>query len=342
MSFPRVSVVMPVRNVAATIEPAVESILSQTWTDFEFVIVDHDSTDDTAKLLSQFAREDSRLTVHTARGTFVEAANLAWRESRGDWIARMDGDDVASPNRLERQLAFLEWHPSLCGCGSLVSIVRRHPVKGTVPAEDGYRRYEQWVNSVIDPEQVFVQRFVDSPIPNPTAMLHRSVLEKLGGYHDPSWAEDYDFWLRLLEAGYQLGKVPEVLLDWYDDPGRSTRTMKRYELSKFQEAKAHFLVRLSSVRDLGVVLCGAGPIGKEMLRFLRSRGVEIHAFLEVNERQIGNRIDGVPILRAEQLGEFASRAVALGAVGQPGARDRIRSLALPAGFIEGQDFFCVA
>lgn len=333
---------MPTRNSAKTLVGAINSILNQDFTDFEFVIVDHLSEDESPALLSDFSQSDDRIRVHRCEGSFVEAANLAWQKARGSLIARMDADDVASPDRLRQQVVFLDKHPHLAGCGSLVRILRRGPDGKTHAADEGYQRYESWVNSVISPDDILAQRFVDSPLPNPTAMIRRSVLEQLGGYEDPTWAEDYDFWLRLLEKGFQLGKVALPLLDWYDAPDRSTRNIPRYTLTKFQEAKAHFLSRLPRVQSEGVVLCGAGPIGKEMSRFLTARQIRIQAFLEVNKRQIGNQIEGVPILDSKALSEFRGKSITLGAVGQPGARKRIQTLVEEFGFVEGTDFFSVA
>jgi glycosyltransferase involved in cell wall biosynthesis len=338
----RISVAMPTRNAERTVSAAIRSIREQSWKDFDFVIVDHASTDGTPEILAKAAREDSRIKVIRAEGTFVEAANLAWRETKGSLIARMDSDDVAHPERLARQVEFLNSRPELAACGSLVRIGKRGAGGSIEAAEGGYQRYERWVNSVITPAQILRERFVDSPLPNPTALIRREVLEALGGYHDPGWAEDYDFWLRLLEKGFQLGKVEEILLDWFDVPDRSTRTVPRYELTRFQEAKAYYLSRIPEVEQLGVTLCGAGPIGKEMARYLRNRKIEVGAFCEVNKRQIGNRIDGIPVEGSDAIAGKRGSTILLSAVGQPGARNRIRELAVDAGYVEGENFFCVA
>lgn len=334
---PAVSVVMPARNAEATIGEAIESLCAQTHADLEIVLVDHDSSDNTLAIMERAAEADERIHVFSGSGSFVEAANLAWREARGTLIARMDSDDVSHPERIQEQVDFLEKHPDFAACGSLVRIKKRNG-----PVEGGYRRYEQWVNSVVSPEDIEKQRFVDSPLPNPTAMIRREVLEDLSGYADPDWAEDYDFWLRLLEKGHRLGKIDRVLLDWYDEPDRATRTQGRYSLGKFQEAKAFYLARMKSVKVRGVVICGAGPIGKEMAGLLADSAIEVKAFFEVNVRQIGNRIGGVPVLDSLELGQWKGKAIALGAVGQPGKRQHVLELAESASFVEGIDFFSVA
>lgn len=342
MNAPSVSVVMPARNAATTLGAAVASLQTQDLGDFEIVLVDHASTDGTLALMESFAREDGRILVRRCEDRFVEAANLAWREAGGSLIARMDADDLAHPARLRIQRDFLMAHSDLVGCATRVRILKRLETGEMAPADGGYQRYERWINGVVSPEAIRNERFVDSPLPNPTVMLRREVLEEAGGYADPSWAEDYDLWLRLLERGHRLGKVPEVLLDWLDGPTRATRSQDRYSLAQFQEAKAHYLSRDPLVRDLGVVICGAGPTGKDLAKRLSRHGVVIHAFLEVNERQIGQRIAGLPVLASDRAGEFTGLAVMLAAAGREPARETIRQLITSAGFEEGRDFFCVA
>lgn len=333
---------MPARNAEETIAAAIDSIRAQDFTDFEFILVDHRSEDSTHALMLRAAEVDTRIRVFRCAGTFVEAANLGAREASGEYLARMDSDDFASPNRLSLQWEFLNQHPEIDACGSLVRICKRGSTGESEPADEGYQRYESWINSVVSPEQIRKERFVDSPIPNPTAMVRRSVFEAVGGYHDPSWAEDYDFWLRLIEEGYSIGKVPEVLLDWYDSPDRSTRTIDRYRIDQFQRAKSHFLTRLPNIKTNGVALCGAGPTGKEMAQFLTEQSVITHCFLEVNPRQIGQIIGGVAVIDHERLGELSKEITILSAVGNPTSRQKIRGLVTAAGWIEGENFFCVA
>ncbi len=333
---------MPARNAGATIEAAIASLRTQDLGNFEIVLVDHGSSDDTHRIMLEQAAADSRIRVLQCRGTFVEAANLAWRSASGSLIARMDSDDIAFPSRLRRQLEFLGEHPDLAGCGSELQISKRLETEQLTPPDGGYLRYEDWINSVVSPEEISAQRFIDSPLPNPSTMVKRSVLEAANGYLDPPWAEDYDLWLRLLEQGCRLGKVAEPLLHWHDGPGRATRTNPRYTLRRFQEAKAHYLSRMTAIREQGVVVCGAGPTGKDMASLLRHQGIRIHAFIEVNSRQIGNTIAGIPVLDTSQLASFCGAAILLSAVARSPGRERVRIALREAGFVEGESFFCVA
>ncbi len=343
MSEPEVSVVMPVRNSEKTVAAAIESLLDQDFDRYEIIVVNHRSTDRTSEILSEYAVNESRIQLFSCDGSFVEAANMCWQKAIAPLIARMDADDVSHPTRLTKQKDFLDNHPDFAACASRVRILKRDEQGQLVAPDGGYQRYESWVNAVLSPDAIAAQRFVDSPLPNPSTMIRKSALEELGGFHDPEWAEDYDLWLRILDRKWLLGKVPETLLDWIDAPERSTRNLDRYSLHQFQRAKAHHLARIEKARELGVVISSAGPIGKEFALLLtRETDLTIHSFLEVNPRQVGNLIHGIPVLPAERISQIKDKAVILGAAGQPGARDRIRSLAETAGFIEGFDFFSVA
>ena len=334
---------LPAKDAASTLRAAAASSLQQSFSDLELLLIENDSTGDTRQVMAEIAADDKRVRIVSApKGAgFVAALNLGWREARGRFLARMDADDVNHSQRIARQAAFLEEHPDIDACGSLVRILRRGWQGKVLPPLQGYVEYERWLNSVVHADAITAQRFIDSPVANPCAMIRREVFERVGGYREVAWAEDYDFWLRLLESGGRIAKVPEVLLDWFDSDSRLTRNDGHYAQARFLEAKAHFLGRLEIIGKRGVSICGAGPTGKRLARLLKDEGVEVKAFFEVNERRIGNRIGGVEVMGGPDL-RAAGQGVMLGAVGLPGARDRIREWLTPLGYREGEDFFCVA
>ncbi|MCB1092846.1 MAG: glycosyltransferase family 2 protein, partial [Verrucomicrobiae bacterium] len=222
------SIVLPARDAEKTVGMAIESCLAQTLPDFELILVDHGSEDHTFSVMKKYARRDSRIDVlrKSRSAPFVSVLNFAWQESRGDLIARMDADDFSYPARLQHQVRFLAEHPDLSACGTLVRIRKRRAANslGHGQPDQGYANHEAWLNSLVTPERIAAERFIDSPLTQPTVVIRRSALESFGGYADPTWAEDYDLWLRMLEAGAQFGKVEKVLFDWFDSDTRATRT----------------------------------------------------------------------------------------------------------------------
>ncbi len=341
--MPSISILLPARNAAKTLPLAIESCLAQTLPDFELVLVDHGSSDNTFSLMKKYVRRDSRVRAARAPegASFVKALNFCNREAEGDVLVRMDADDFSYADRLQRQVKYLAEHPEVAACGALVRIRLRQSDMSVGKPLPGYAEYEKWLNGLVAPEAVAAERYIDSPIANPTAMIRRDVMEQLGGYDDVEWAEDYDFWLRLLQAGKRIGKVERVLLDWYDSDTRVTRTSARYSQDNFLQAKAFYLAKEPLVQARGASVAGAGRIGKKLARWLKEFGVRVDCFFEVNEKRVGNKIGGI-LVKDGRCFDEAKGTVLIGAVGLPGARDKIRALAVEAQFIEGKDFFCVA
>lgn len=338
---------LPARDAGATLGAAARSCLEQTFENLELLLLENDATADTIAVMEEIAGSDARARmVRCPPGAgFIAALNRGWQEARGAYLARMDADDVSYPQRIALQVRFLREHPGLAACGTLVRIRRRVPEgplhAGHLPPLNGFSSYESWINSVRSPRAIAAERFVDSPVANPSAMVRREVFGKIGGYRDVRWAEDYDFWLRAIDAGMQLGKVPETLLDWFDSGTRLTRNDPHYSQQRFLEAKAHFLARLPQVLRHGVAICGAGPIGKRLARFLVREGAHVGAFYEVSARRIGNRIAGIPVLGSDAIPRADGR-VLIAAVGVPGGAARVRDLLKPLGYTEGSNFFRVA
>lgn len=339
---PQVSILLPVRNGAQTLPRALESCLAQTWRDFELIAANDGSRDRTAGIIREYARRDARVIfLDLPSGPGLTAAlQEAHRRSSGPLIARMDADDYAYPDRLEIQVRFLESRPEIAGCGCGVRIL---DVKTGGRPRAGYAHYECWLNHLTDSGTVSRERFIESPVAHPAALVRRAAFEAAGGYRECEWPEDYDLWLRMLEAGFLLANVPQVLLDWYDKPDRLSRTSGRYSQASFLRAKAHYLSHFAQVRTRGVMISGAGPIGKQFARLLSGNGIAVRAFVEVHPRRIGNKIAGVPVVSEKDLEPCGPGSpVQLAAVGQKGRREQIRAFLSSRGYREGESFFCVA
>ena len=333
---PPISVLLPVRDGAETLGEAVASLEAQTDPDFEVLVVDDGSTDDTREILEAWSGRDPRVRVlqQTAAG-IVAALELARGEARGSFLARMDADDVCEPARLARQREFLEAERDLVGCGCFVRYFPRSAVRA------GARRYEAWMNGSSSAEEVERDMFVECPLAHPTFFLRSESVQAVGGYRDPGWAEDHDLILRLWEAGGRLAKVPEVLLRWREGEDRLSRVDPTYAPEAFVRCKAHFL-RRTLLRDRdGVIVWGAGPVGKTFARELVREGVRLRAFVEVDPRKIGQEIHGAPVLDTES-GLTHRDGLHLAAVGQAGARDTLRGILSGHVLKEMRDFVAVA
>jgi FlaA1/EpsC-like NDP-sugar epimerase len=143
----------------------------------------------------------------------------------------------------------------------------------------------------------------------------------------------------LWESGYELGKVPEVLLEWRERPDRLSRTDERYSADAFRRCKARFIGRRIAGRE--VVVWGAGPVGKAFARALKTEGHDIAAFVDLDPRKIGQTIHGAPVVHPSAIAEYRGMYV-LAAVGSPEARADIRRELHGAGFREPEECCAVA
>jgi glycosyltransferase involved in cell wall biosynthesis len=327
MAAPLVSVLLPVRDEAPYLGEALASLSSQTLDDFEVLVVDDGSRDGSAEIAEAHARGDPRFRVlRRPRDGLVAALEHARAEARGRYLARMDGDDVALPQRLAVQVNALETE-GLAACGGGIRYFAEETVR------DGARRYERWINGLVTVEAAAQDVFVECPIPHPTLLARREAVE----YRQCDWPEDYDRVLRLWARRERFRNVDEVVLCWRDHPGRLSRTEPRYSLSAFVRCKVtHLRATLLGGRE--VVVWGAGPVGKTFARALHPQVV---AFVDVDPHKIGKTVYGAPVVAADEAPRFA-RAFAIGAVAGETARAEIRAVVAEQGRHEGIDFVAVA
>jgi glycosyltransferase involved in cell wall biosynthesis len=342
VAAPLVSVLLPYRDAAESVELAMGSVLSQRGVDaaaIEVVCVDDGSRDAGPELVRRVAADDARVLPVSARGRgIVDALTTGLEVCRGELIARMDADDISLSDRFSRQIALLRADQRLGAAGTRVEAF----VAGSPAGEigEGLRLYLEWQNAVVTPEDHQREIFVESPLCHPSVMLRRSALEAVGGWRETTWAEDYDLWLRLHAAGYRLAKVPEVLLRWRHRGGRLTFSDPRYHVSRFLEAKGHYLAPRLVASARPVAVWGAGPTGRRLARALEKGGVHARLFVDIDPRKIGRRARGAPIVSPAALHRGEHTVVV--AVGARGARELVRRQLALRGFIEGDDYICAA
>lgn len=249
---PRVSVVMPVLNVERFLAEALASILGQSFTDFELVVVDDGSTDSSPAILAEFARRDPRVrVVRQEQAGLTPALNRGWRLARAAYIARMDGDDVALPDRFERQVAYLDGHPRVGVVGGAFIVLTDAGERlGTITyaTADGDLRRD-------------LRRY--NCIPHPTAMIRREALEGVGGYRLER-AEDYDLWLRIADA-WKLANLPDPVLLYRHHPHQYSVSHLGRQAAGALAARAAARLRADGLAD---PIPADGRITPDVLRLL--------------------------------------------------------------------------
>ncbi len=203
MNQPLISVVMVVRNVDRFLAEAIESILRQTFTEFEFIIADFGSTDGCKSIIAGYAAKDSRIKFHEILPFgLIEARNTACSLAQGRYIALMDADDVSLPNRLEWEFAFMEEHPEVGVLGGATEWI------------DAAGRPLRVVRFPTDDREIRLELAARCPFSHPAVVIRSEAFALVGGYR-PVFvqAEDYDLWLRIAEH-FKVANLEQVVLKY--------------------------------------------------------------------------------------------------------------------------------
>jgi len=327
-----VSIILPVYNAIATLPAALESLRAQHLSNLEIVVINDGSTDGSEAFLH--AQKDILLLNRPHEG-IVSALNAGISVASGTYLARMDADDICYPQRIKKQAAFLNQNPHIGLVGSKVGF------GGNAKKQAGYATYVKWINELIHPKEISLNRFVESPFAHPSVMFRRTLVEQFGGYRDGPFPEDYELWLRWLEHGVQMEKLNEELLIWNDPPTRLSRTDPRYDVAAFYQTKIDYLVRWlkkNNPHHPNVLVWGAGRITRKRAEQLQAAGIKITHYIDIKPRKLNC---GTPVLLPHELPN-PKQTFILPMVANRGARKNIRAFLTERNFKEGVHFLFLA
>jgi len=201
----KVSIVMPVYNREKYLPKAIESILTQTFEDFEFLIINDGSTDGTSEILSRYRDPRMRIIENRENIGLTKSLNRGLEESRGRYVARQDADDISNASRIEKQVRAFEEDPALGLVGSFFNII------------DEWDRTLRTVIVPIEDKEIRGSILDHNPFCHGSTMFRKEAIQKVGGYREFfKYAQDYDLWLRVSEH-YRVGNIGEVLYGWRKD-----------------------------------------------------------------------------------------------------------------------------
>ncbi|NOY90434.1 MAG: glycosyltransferase [Deltaproteobacteria bacterium] len=329
------SILMPYRDAAQTLDEALASVLMERTPEFELIVIDDGSKDSGSNIVKSWAARDARvLCVEGSGGGIADALKRGMSHSRAPFVARMDSDDISLPGRFARTLAELNRDERLAAVGTRAEAFPSDVV------QEGMRRFVEWQNTLIDPNDHHREIFIDAPLCNPSCTIRRSAIERVGGYLDDGTAEDYSLWLRLDEAHFGLAKLPWVGLRWRHGAGRATFTQQQLGREQMRALKSGFLARRCLADGRPVTIWGAGRDGKRTARALEQHGLWARRFVDIDSKKIGRTARGVPV---ESTGDLdPRREFVIASVAARGARQAIRLHLNALEFSEGADFLCTA
>ncbi|MEM6376874.1 MAG: glycosyltransferase family 2 protein [Bacteroidota bacterium] len=329
---PFISILMPVYNAAPFLAECLDSICNQSYQNWELLAVDDYSKDQSKTILEAYAQKDKRIKVYQnhAKG-IIPALRLALKKSKGNFITRMDADDLMPLDKLSKMQALLKEQ----GGGSIVTgLVEYFSASGI---RDGYRRYEAWLNSILLEGRTYEEIYRECVIPSPAWMIHREDLMKCGAFETSTYPEDYDLVFRFYEAGLEVSAVPDLVHYWRDHPERSSRTMEQYANAAYFALKVPYFLKLDHDPKRPLVIWGAGKKGKAVAQLLLDQQVDFHWLCD-NPAKIGLSIYGVPLFEVAKLESFTHPQV-LVVVSNPEEQLSIRNYLHQLDLAPGRDYF---
>lgn len=279
---------MAVKDTASYLHDCLDSIINQSYSNWELIAVNDHSSDRTPEILMEYAERDKRVRVfHSERHKLIPTLKEGYVHLKGDLINRMDSDDKMPSDKIE--VLVREWLKY--GKGSIIAGGTEHFVdEGEVGG--GFRRYEEWLNHVAKNSTHYEEIYQECVIPSHCWIIHKEDFDAVGGFDPEVYPEDYDLCFRFYKAGLKVIGIDKVLHHWRDRSNRISRTWEEYKDNRYFDLKLRYFYELDRDAERPLVVWGAGRNGKDLVRLILERETGIHWVCD-NERKTGKDVYGV-------------------------------------------------
>lgn len=295
MQMPLISILTPYKNTSEYLTECLDSILNQSYKHWELCIVNDHSTDDSYKIVENYAKKDQRIKHFNNDGKgIIDALRLAFQNSKGQYITRMDSDDIMVPTKLEILLKKLLQHG------------KKHVAIGQVQyfkeggVSNGYLRYEAWLNRLTSTGDNFSEIYKECPIPSPCWMIHRDDLIACDAFNPDLYPEDYDLTFRFYKHNFCCISCKKILHHWRDYDTRTSRTHEHYAQNYFLDIKLRYFLEIDYEPSRPLVVWGAGNKGKTIAKALVKQNIPFYWICN-NPKKIGKQIYKQQLLPFENL-----------------------------------------
>lgn len=279
-----ISILIPFKNTSEFIEECLNSIKLQTYSNWELIIIDDHSSDDSYSKVKEFSKNDLRIQLYKNKGRgIIDALKLAYSKSNGNFITRMDSDDVMTRDKLEVLRGNLTQH----GKGHLsLGLVKYFSAEGI---SDGYYKYEKWLNNLTLNGLNYSEIYKECVIPSPCWMAYKEDFDKCGGFNSTIYPEDYDLAFRFYKNNIKCIKSSKIIHHWRDYQYRSSRIQKNYAHDMLLKLKLHHFLDLDYNHEKNLVLWGAGHKGKFCAKYFIKHGIKF-IWICNNQQKINKHI----------------------------------------------------
>lgn len=326
---------MPFKNTSAYLPECLESILSQTETNWELIAVNDHSTDNSLEVINAFAGKDTRIQVLQNKGNgIIPALQTAYAQSCGQFVTRMDSDDIMPRTKLENLVQPLIKN----GQGHLTTGLVKYFSDDEIG--DGYQKYEDWLNEMTQTGSNFDDLYKECVIPSPCWMVYREDFDRCGGFEAEVYPEDYDLTFRFYEAGLKIIPSNQLLHLWRDYSSRTSRNHENYAYNTFIDLKVYHFLKQNNDQNRDLILWGAGRKGKAIAELLIKAEVPFKWICD-NPKKIGKHIYDQEMLHWKVIDDYPN-AQSIVSVASPDAQKEIKKYLAEQGLIPMKDvfFFC--
>lgn len=327
-----ISIILPFKNTALFLPECFKSIIDQTYIHWELIAIDDNSTDDSAHIVAKYAKGDNRIKLVCNKGEgIISALQTGYAISSGNYITRMDSDDIMHKSKLETMLYQLKKAGSEHIALGLVQYFSEKELG------NGYIQYQDWLNKLTVKGNNFDGIYKECPIPSPCWMVHRNDFEKAGGFSSNIYPEDYDLTFRFYQSELKCIPTNNVLHFWRDYSERTSRNDENYADNNYLHLKVKYFAQIDWDKNKQVVLWGAGKRGKHIAQLLQKQNIPF-CWITNNEKKIGKDIYEV---RIEDLSNqfFTSKHQILLSVASPDDKKGIANTISQHNLKENANYF---
>ena len=308
---------MAAKNTAEYLPECLDSIVAQTYENWELIAISDHSTDDTLKILEKYSSDDKRIRVfESPHPRLIPTLKHGYQFAKGDLINRMDSDDRMPHDKLE--VLVEKWNEF--GKGYVIAGGTQHFVEnGEVGA--GFLRYDQWLNEVAKNGLHYQEIYKECVIPSHCWIIHKEDFDRVDAFNPVIYPEDYDLTFRFYQDGLKVIGIDKILHYWRDRTNRISRTWEEYKDNRYFGLKIKYFLKLDRDKDRPLVLWGAGKNGKDMAKILQEHHQSFHWVCD-SPGKIGKDIYGVVMQDFKYIPKIGNPQIMI-VVSSPGAKDSI-------------------
>ena len=285
-----ISIVIPYKNPMPFFEDCLASIINQSYTNFQLILVSDQSCEESKSLALEYAKKDHRVTcLHSKGDGIIDALIEGANNAKGEFITRMDADDLMRNDKLQLMRNQLkskgQGHVCIGGVKYFASGKK---------LENGYIKYENWLNKLTFSEDNFSEIFKECIVPSCCWMIYMNDFKKINQFNDLEYPEDYDFAFQLWKNKFKVTSVKEKIHLWRDHHKRTSRNSSIYNFENFIDLKLKYFIENEKKKEERIVLWGAGKKGKTLAKKLINKKQSFYWITE-NIKKINKEIYDVKI-----------------------------------------------